>query len=91
MLQETLLGILEIHKGKSLPDISIGKVRGDQQKQPFADVCYKIGVLSNFKKFTGKRQRIRCPVNFAKFLRTPLILNISGLLFFFFYNYYYTT
>ena len=56
MLQETLLGILEIHKGKSLPEISIGKVRGDQQKQSFADVCYKIGVLSNFKKFTGKRQ-----------------------------------
>ena len=26
------------------------------QKQPFADVVFKIGVLENFAKFTGKHQ-----------------------------------
>ena len=26
------------------------------QKQPFADVVFKIGVLGNFEKFTGKHQ-----------------------------------
>ena len=52
-------------------------------------LCKK-GVLRNFAKFTGKHlcQRLflnlwhRCfPVNFAKFLRTPLLQNTSGLLF----------
>ena len=47
-----------------------------------AEVFCKKGVLKNFAKFTGKHlclrpetllKRVRCfPVNFAKFLRTPL-------------------
>ena len=43
----------------------------------------KKGVLKNFAIFTGKhlRKRLqhRCfPVNIAKYLRTPILMNISG-------------
>ena len=49
----------------------------------------KKGVLTNFTKFTGLRPatlfkkrllRSSFPVNFAKFLRTPFLYNISGQL-----------
>ena len=49
------------------------------QKQP-QEVFYKKGVLKNFAKFRRKHLCRCLPVNFAKFLKTPVLQNISGRL-----------
>ena len=61
------------------------------------EVFCKKGVLRNFAKFTGKHlcqslffnkvAGLRCfPVNFVKFLKTPLLQITSGRLFLLFYK-----